>query len=187
MRFNYPFYRLVLTPLCITGIFLAAACNKSQVEPDAQNSTDSSKRHSESALKDAPDFTLTRMNGESFTLSNHFGKVIVLNIWATWCPPCREEIPDFIELQNEMKEDVLFVGVSIDQEGWEKVRPFAKEFNINYPIVVDDGIVNRKYGPFRGIPTTFLINKAGKVEFVAPGMVTKQMLQPALDKLINRN
>lgn len=137
-------------------------------------------------LKDAPDFSLTKRNGETFTLSDHKGKVMVLNVWATWCPPCRKEIPDFIRMQKEMREDVLFVGVSVDREGWEVVRPFAKEQGINYPIMVDDGTVRQKYGPFRGIPTTFIINKKGKIEYVAPGMVNREALKPALEKLANR-
>lgn len=138
-------------------------------------------------LKDAPDFTLKTMSGKSFRLSEHEGKVVVLNIWATWCPPCRKEIPDFIEIQKEMRDEgVLFVGVSVDKEGWEVVRPFAQKYGINYPLVVDNGTINQKYGPFRGIPTTFIINKKGKVEYVAPGMINREALLPALKKLANR-
>lgn len=138
-------------------------------------------------FKVAPDFTLTRMNGESFTLSEHKGKVVVLNIWATWCGPCRKEIPDFVELQEEMRDDnVLFVGVSLDEKGWEVVRPFAKKYDVNYPLVVDDGSVFDGYGPFRGIPMTFIINKKGQVEYVAPGMVTKKIIKPILEKLTRR-
>ncbi|MCH8495567.1 MAG: TlpA family protein disulfide reductase [Balneolales bacterium] len=135
-------------------------------------------------LVDAPDFTLTNMEGEQFTLSDHKGKVIVLNIWATWCPPCREEIPDFIELQNEMKNDgVLFVGVSVDEKGWDVVRPFAQEFKINYPLVIDDGTIYAKYGPLPGLPTSFIINKLGQIEHFVPGMVSKAQLLPVLQEL----
>lgn len=135
-------------------------------------------------LSPAPDFTLKTMDGEPFTLSEHKGKIIVLNIWATWCPPCREEIPDFIEIQNEMREDVLFLGVSMDETGWDVVRPFAEEFGINYPLVVDDGTVTQKYGPIMGIPMSFIINREGEVAYVIPGMVRKEVLQSTLDELI---
>lgn len=138
-------------------------------------------------LKDAPDFTLEDMNGEAFTLSEQEGKVVVLNIWATWCVPCREEIPDFIELQKEMRDDgVLFVGVSLDEKGWKAVRPFASKYAVNYPLLVDDGSVFKGYGPFRGIPMTFIINKKGKVERVASGVVNIKALTFTLEKLARR-
>ncbi len=135
-------------------------------------------------LPDAPDFTLETLDGSNFTLSDYEGKVILLNIWATWCLPCREEIPDFMEIQEEMEEDgVLFVGVATDREGWEVVRPFAEEFEINYPIMVDNGIGVTEYGPVRGIPMSFIINRRGEVEYMLPGMVTKDMLQPLLEEI----
>lgn len=138
-------------------------------------------------LAAAPDFTLDSMDGEPFTLSEQKGKIVVLNIWATWCPPCRDEIPDFIDIQNEMKEDVLFLGVSLDEEGWDVVRPFAEEFEINYPLVVDDGTVTENYGPIMGIPMSFVINRDGDVEYVIPGMIRREVLQPALEELATAN
>lgn len=135
-------------------------------------------------LLPAPDFTLTDMQGRDFTLSEHKGKVVVLNIWATWCPPCRDEIPDFMELQEEMESDgVLFLGVSIDKEGWEVVRPFVNDLQINYPQVIDDGTVVELYGPIIGVPMTFLINREGYVEGYAPGMLHKERLKPILEAL----
>ena len=183
-----------LTILMIGLTLLFSACNagEKQASQTSNASVGSTSTAGETAangqkLKDAPDFTLNNMNGEAFTLSDYEGQVVVLNIWATWCPPCRKEIPDFIEIQKEMRDDgVLFVGVSIDKEGWEVVKPFAKKYGINYPLVVDDGTISQKYGPFRGIPTTFIINKKGKVEYVAPGLVNRQTLKPALEKLANR-
>lgn len=187
------FKKTSILSILIIGIFLAALCSVAQSEDGGycpfntrSNPTPATTDQTNSpVLIDAPDFTLTNMEGEAFTLSDHVGKVIVLNIWATWCPPCREEIPDFIEIQNEMKNDgVLFVGVSLDETGWDVVRPFAKEFKINYPLVVDDGTVDNKYGPISGLPTSFIINKLGQVELVAPGMVTKEQLKPILQKLV---
>lgn len=136
---------------------------------------------------EAADFRLTTMNGAGFRLSDYEGQVVVLNIWATWCMPCRKEIPAFMELQDELRDDgVQFLGVSIDEEGWHAVRPFAEEYNINYPLVVDDGIIQQKYGPFQGIPTTFIINKKREIEYVAPGAVAKETLRPILQELADR-
>lgn len=138
-------------------------------------------------LNDAPDFTLDKVDGEPFTLSEHKGQIVVINIWATWCAPCRKEIPDYMELQQEMKnKGVLFVGVSIDEEGWKVVRPVVEEYQINYPVVVDDGSVFEGYGPFRGIPITYVVNQEGKVEYVSEGMTTKGTLKPVLQEIANR-
>ena len=190
--FRFKLKSLFILTVGCTLLFSACDSGGKQTTKSSNASVGSTSAPGETAdngqkLKDAPDFTLNNMNGNPFTLSNHEGKVVVLNIWATWCPPCRKEIPDFIDIQKEMRdEEVLFVGVSVDQEGWEVVKPFAKKYGINYPLVVDDGTINRKYGPFRGIPTTFIINKKGKVEYVAPGMINKQKLKPILKKLASR-
>lgn len=185
----------VAVVLAITGLAALTYFNSEdpgataaqQSQADRQASSASASAAGGSQTKEAPDFSLETMKGEPFVLSDHEGKVVVLNIWATWCPPCREEIPDFIEIQKEMRDDgVLFAGVSMDKKGWSAVRPFAKKMGINYPLMVDDGTVYKKYGPFRGIPTTFIINKKGKVEYSIPGMVTKDKLKPVLEKLASR-
>jgi cytochrome c biogenesis protein CcmG/thiol:disulfide interchange protein DsbE len=189
MKYSTIKEKTLFTAIIAIAIFFTACSNS-----NSQNKSKSSQAQAANTsatgskeLKDAPDFTLNNMDGEPFTLSEHRGKVVVLNIWATWCPPCRKEIPDFIEIQKKMRDDgVLFVGVSVDREGWEVVKPFAKKYGINYQLVVDDGTINQKYGPFRGIPTTFIINKKGKVEYVAPGMINREALQPVLEKLANR-
>ena len=186
---NNSFIRFTLLISLFIITFTLIACSG-----DQQNEIGSSaplpgtaETGQDAGLPDAPDFTLEALDGSDFTLSDHEGKVILLNIWATWCPPCREEIPDFMEIQEEMEDDgVLFVGVATDQEGWEVVRPFAEEFEINYPIMVDNGVVAREYGPIQGIPMSFIINRQGQVEYLLPGMVTKEMLQPLLEELAER-
>lgn len=133
----------------------------------------------------APDFALTTLSGETFRLSAQRGRVVVLNFWATWCPPCRYEIPDFVALQEEFgPEEVLFVGVSLDQGGPEGVAHFARQMGINYPIAIDDGAANAAYGPILSLPTTFLIDRNGEVQGYAPGMVTRDLLKPAIETLI---
>lgn len=133
----------------------------------------------------APDFALKTMKGKTFRLSDHRGKVVVINFWATWCPPCRSEIPDFIELQNELGDNgLLFVGVSLDRGGFEVVRPFAEQMGINYPLVVDDGTVTNKYGNVPGLPTTFVVGPKGRVRGYAPGAIRGRRLRPTLKKLL---
>lgn len=184
------FFKKILFVLPIAILFMACGTPNEQTSNETTATTKraaDTQPSSQQEFKEAPDFTLETMEGNTFTLSDHQGKVVVLNFWATWCGPCRKEIPDFMELHKEMKNNgVLFAGISLDEGGWEKVRPYANEMGINYPIMVDDGNVSRQYGPIRAIPTTFIINKKGKVEYVAPGMLTKEKLKPILTKLANR-
>ncbi|NQV50654.1 MAG: TlpA family protein disulfide reductase [Candidatus Marinimicrobia bacterium] len=109
--------------------------------------------------QEAPNFTLTDLNGQKVSLSDFKGKVIIVDFWATWCGPCKMEIPSFIKLQEDYKDDVVILGISLDQSGPKAVVPFAKKMNINYPIVYGDGSVVQAYGGVRGIPTTFVIDR----------------------------
>lgn len=184
---------LFISVLFSLSLFMASCANadtnknNKPAKPPKAKATANITKQDTTKLPDAPDFTLKTMDGDSFTLSKHKGQVIVLNLWATWCPPCREEIPDFIDLQNKLRDKgVLFVGVSLDKKGWKAVRPFAKKYNINYPVMIDNGTVIRQYGPVRGIPTTFIINKKGKVEYATVGMLNTKALKPVLIKLANR-
>jgi peroxiredoxin len=135
----------------------------------------------------APDFTLQRMNGETFQLSEHRGEIVVLNFWATWCPPCKQEIPGFITLQKEFREQgVTFVGVSLDEDGFSSVRPFAEKMGINYPLVVDDGSVAPKYGGVRVLPSTVLIGPNGNVQDRKRGYFPEEHLRVRLKTLLER-
>lgn len=135
----------------------------------------------------APDFALPTMDGDSLRLSAHRGEVVVLNFWATWCAPCRKEIPMFVEMQRELGGDGLqFIGISLDEDGFEVVRPFAAEIDVNYPMAVDDGTVAPMYGGIPTVPTTFLIGPEGQVHGYAPGLVTEDVLRPRIEKLLAR-
>jgi peroxiredoxin len=132
----------------------------------------------------APDFILQRMNGETFQLSEHRGKVVVLNVWATWCPPCRVEIPGFVELQREFREEgVVFVGLSVDEGGLEAVRDFAQDRTLNYPQVADRTVAYRKYGQTTTVPRTYVIDKRGQIRYRHTGLLLKGALKPVLEQL----
>lgn len=132
----------------------------------------------------APDFALERLNGETFRLSDQEGTVVVLNIWATWCGPCRDEIPELAALQEEMRGEVLVVGVSIDERPPGVVGAHARKYGINYPVVIDDGTVVGQYGPLAGVPTTFVIDEAGRVRLKEAGSLTRKELRPVLRALV---
>jgi peroxiredoxin len=130
----------------------------------------------------APDFALTSTEGKTIRLSDYRGKVVVLDFWATWCPPCRAEIPDFIKLYSKYKQDGFqMLGVSLDEGGLKDVIPFMKQYGINYPIVLGTEEVVSAYGGIRGIPTTFVIDKNGYVrdafEGYRPSSVFEKLIQ----------
>ena len=134
----------------------------------------------------APDFTLPALADGPFRLADHRGKVIVLNFWATWCAPCRADIPDFVALQRELRDEgVLFVGVSLDQEGAPVVEPFAREYAINYPVVLDPAqTLAEPYGGFGGLPTTFLLDREGRIRYRVLGIMPRESLVPRLRTLL---
>ena len=115
--------------------------------------------------KDAPlNYTVKDMNGYDVKLSSFKGKVILLNFWATWCEPCKEEIPDLVALQSQYKDDIVVLGFSIDDKP-EELRHYAAKFQMNYPVLVGAGHENiqEAYGPMWGVPVTIIIDRDGKI------------------------
>ena len=113
---------------------------------------------------DAPDFVLTDLEGHNVKLSDLRGKAVVLNFWATWCPPCKEEIPWFVELQKRYgSQGLQVVGVSMDDGDLKDVKKFAAENSINYPVLLGKEKVAEQYGGIDYLPTTFYIDRNGVV------------------------
>lgn len=108
-----------------------------------------------------PELSLKDLNGRDVALADYRGKVVLLNFWATWCEPCRHEIPGFVQLQNS-RRDVQIVGISLDDSA-DPVRPFYTEFKMNYPVAVGDAALATRYGGILGLPVTFLIACDGRI------------------------
>ena len=112
----------------------------------------------------APAWELKDVNGNPVKLADFKGKVVILDFWATWCPPCRAEIPHFIALQDKYrKQGLVVVGVSVDEGGAAVVSSFVKANKVNYPIVMGNMDVAQLYGATEGIPTTFVIDRKGDI------------------------
>jgi thiol-disulfide isomerase/thioredoxin len=116
------------------------------------------------APKAAPGWKLKDVDGNPVDLGEFKGKVVILDFWATWCPPCRTEIPGYVALQKKYGADGLVViGVSVDTDGPALVKKFAKDIGINYMIVMADDDIQTAYGPILGYPTTFIIDRSGLI------------------------
>jgi peroxiredoxin len=139
---------------------------------------------------DAPeanlDFTLKDMNGAEVKLADLKGKVVLLNFWATWCGPCRLEIPWFVELQEQYRDQGFrIVGISVDDPP-EALPPFAKRFKINYPLIVgaDREDVQKAYGPIFGVPMTFIIGRNGRICMKHVGPASKEQFESEIKSLL---
>lgn len=134
----------------------------------------------------APAWKLGTLDGHELSSTAFAGKVVVVDFWATWCPPCRAEIPGFIELQKKYgKDGLVIVGVSVDQGGPEVVKKFVADNKINYQIVLADDAVADAFGGFEGIPTTFVIDRAGKIQLKETGLVGAAEFEKRILPLLN--
>lgn len=131
------------------------------------------------------DFTLKDMSGVDVTLSTFKGKVILVNFWATWCGPCKAEIPDLVQLQTQYKDDLVVLGVSID-DPVEKLRPYAAEYKMNYPVLVGNGREDFQdaYGPLFGIPVSVIVDREGRIAKKHSGIATREQFEREIKALL---
>jgi peroxiredoxin len=127
----------------------------------------------------APDFTRITASGSRLTLSDLRGQVVLVNFWATCCPPCVREMPWFDEFQHTYT-DLAVVGVSMDEEGWDAVRPFLTKAGVNYPIVLGDDDLRRDYGDLSALPMTMLIDRSGRIVSMHTGLIDKETYANAI-------
>jgi cytochrome c biogenesis protein CcmG/thiol:disulfide interchange protein DsbE len=126
----------------------------------------------------APDFTITDLFGNEISLSDYEGKVVLLNFWATWCAPCRAEIPDFIEIYEKYRDKGLVIlGISLDSGNENKIRNFVKEYKISYPVAKGALSLARKYESGRLIPETIIIDREGKIRHKHTGPMSKETIE----------
>jgi thiol-disulfide isomerase/thioredoxin len=135
--------------------------------------------------KSAADFKLTDADGKEVRLSDYKDKVVLLNFWATWCGPCEIEIPWFKEFEQTYKDRGFAVlGVSSDEEGWAVVRPYLKAQAMNYRVMLDDGKMPSPYKEIEALPTTYLLDRQGRIAVSHTGLVGKNVYEGAIRELL---
>lgn len=140
---------------------------------------------SSAVAAETKDYEFIDLQGNSSKLSDYRGKWVIVNLWATWCPPCLVEIPDLIMFQDENKERAVVLGVSYENLENDKVKAFAESQMINYPVVKFPGRVDGRTTPFgdlKGLPTTYMVTPDGEVVAARTGMVDQKMLESFMEK-----
>ena len=122
----------------------------------------------------AGDFSLTDTSGKVHKLSQYKGKWVLVNFWATWCPPCLEEIPDLIALHENKKNNLVVLGIALDYRNAEQVKDFTEGLMVSYPIILGDQKLAGQIGPVDGLPTTYLYNPQGKLVAHQLGAITRE-------------
>lgn len=136
----------------------------------------------------APDFALKSTTGKTIKLSDYKGKIVIVDFWATWCPPCRKGIPDLIDIQNKYNGNVVVIGISLDYEQTIKeVIPFVKNYGINYPVVYFDNKVVEDYGGIQSIPTSFIIDQQGNFVNRHVGLYPKYIYEEEIKELLKKS
>jgi peroxiredoxin len=137
-------------------------------------------------LKIAPDFQLKDANGANVKLSDYRGKVVLLNFWATWCGPCKMEIPWFVQFQQQYRSKGFEVlGVAMDDDGWTAVKPYIAEKKMNYRVVLGSDQVANLFGGIDSLPTTFVIDQQGKIEATHIGLINRSEYQKEIEGLLS--
>lgn len=136
--------------------------------------------------KTAPDFQLKDINGKVVKLSDFRGKAVVLNFWATWCPPCKVEIPWFEDLQQRYgNQGLQVVGVALDDSSDADIAKFAQDMKMNYPVLLGKEETSDLYGGVEALPTTFYIDRNGKIITSVPGLIDRKEIEDNIVKALN--
>jgi len=162
-----------IVALCLLGLYVAGRRTAQKPKPTASGNF-------------APDFTVTDIDGRKLTLSDYKGKVVLLDFWATWCAPCREEIPHFVEMQAKYgPRGFQVIGISMDDDA-KPVREFYQQYKLNYPVAVGDDKLAERFGGMLGLPVNFIIDREGRIHAKYTGATDVAMFDQSVSELLAR-
>ncbi len=151
---------------------------------EAARHSSHAKGHPGAVDSPAPQFSLQDLDGKALSLANYQGKVVLLNFWATWCTPCRGEIPQFIEFQNTYgPQGLQLIGISMDDDA-KPVHEFYQQFKMDYPVAIGNANLAESYGGVLGLPVTFLIGRDGRIAAKYVGATDMTALQQKIQSLL---
>ncbi len=136
----------------------------------------------------APQFELRDVNGRTVRLSAYQGKVVLINFWATWCPPCRAEMPDLVRLQRKhAKQGLQIIGITYPPERTARVRRFARSLKVNYPIILGTREIKARFSSEETLPLTVVINRDGTVSEIISGILLREEFDEKIKPLLMKN
>jgi peroxiredoxin len=170
--------RIQIAAVAATVALIVVSCSRPSNLP-------TSELKSEDQRKPAPNFTLKDADANPVNLADYRGKVVLVNFWATWCGPCEMEIPWFVEFEQKYKDQGFAVlGVSMDDDGWKSVRPYVASHKINYRVVIGSEVVSQQFGEIEALPTSFVVDRQGRIAAHHEGLVDKRDYQNEIVKLL---
>lgn len=172
---------MTLRTLAAAGLLMGAVLLSGSLSEAAPSLFPVAKRVS------APGFALKDSNGRETRLAEFKGKVVLLNFWATWCGPCKAEIPWFSEFQKKFEgSGLVVVGVSMDEDGWQTVRPYMQKMSMGYRVLLGDDGTARQYGGIDSLPQTLLIDRQGRIAARHVGLTGKNTFEEGIAELLRQ-
>jgi len=160
-----------IVALCLLGLYVAGRRTAQKPKPTAPGNA-------------APEFTVTDIDGKKLALSDYKGKVVLLDFWATWCTPCRAEIPHFVEMQQKYgPQGFQVVGISMDDDA-KPVKEFYRQYNMSYPVAVGDDKLAQTFGGVLGLPVNFIIDREGRIHAKFLGATDVSVIDKAVSDLL---
>jgi peroxiredoxin len=185
VKINLP--TAVLLVVLVAAMFFGGRYlgNRSHAGAEAQTSKTIS---GDAKGQPAPEFQLKDLAGKEVRLSDYHGKVVLLNFWATWCPPCKEEMPWFVDLQQRYgPQGLQVIGVAMDDSGEKTIASFTKRLGVNYPVLLGKESVAQAYGDVQFLPDTFYIGRDGKIVAHVQGLINRKEIEETVKKALATN